>query len=158
MRPLTAALALLGGEFELCGVPRMHERPIGDLVDACASWAARSTTWAIRATRRCASRTAGVPALALRTSPIQVRGDVSSQFLTAAHGAALGRHPGPLYIEVVGELISKPLHRHHPAVAGAVRHSGAPRQLAAVHHPGRQPYQSPGSIYVEADASSAAIS
>ena len=34
MRPLTAALALLGGEFELSGVPRMHERPIGDLVDA----------------------------------------------------------------------------------------------------------------------------
>ena len=34
MRPLTAALALLGGEFKLSGVPRMHERPIGDLVDA----------------------------------------------------------------------------------------------------------------------------
>ena len=38
MRPLTAALAVLatlqGGEFELSGVPRMHERPIGDLVDA----------------------------------------------------------------------------------------------------------------------------
>src|SRR5690606_38743437 len=28
MRPLTAALALLGGEFELSGVARMHERPI----------------------------------------------------------------------------------------------------------------------------------
>ena len=27
MRPLTAALSLLGGEFELSGVPRMHERP-----------------------------------------------------------------------------------------------------------------------------------
>ena len=38
MRPLTAALALLsatqGGVFTLSGVPRMHERPIGDLVDA----------------------------------------------------------------------------------------------------------------------------
>jgi 3-phosphoshikimate 1-carboxyvinyltransferase len=38
MRPLTAALAVLaatqGGRFELSGVPRMHERPIGDLVDA----------------------------------------------------------------------------------------------------------------------------
>src|SRR3990167_2074708 len=34
MRPLTAALALLGGEFELSGIARMHERPIGDLVDA----------------------------------------------------------------------------------------------------------------------------
>jgi 3-phosphoshikimate 1-carboxyvinyltransferase len=34
MRPLTAALAVLGGDFTLHGVPRMHERPIGDLVDA----------------------------------------------------------------------------------------------------------------------------
>ncbi len=33
-RPLTAALALSGGSYELSGVPRMHERPIGDLVDA----------------------------------------------------------------------------------------------------------------------------
>ena len=32
-RPLTAALALSGGEYRLSGVPRMHERPIGDLVD-----------------------------------------------------------------------------------------------------------------------------
>ena len=33
-RPLTAALASRGGEYRLSGVPRMHERPIGDLVDA----------------------------------------------------------------------------------------------------------------------------
>jgi 3-phosphoshikimate 1-carboxyvinyltransferase len=34
IRPLTAALALMGGSYDLSGVPRMHERPIGDLVDA----------------------------------------------------------------------------------------------------------------------------
>lgn len=38
MRPLTAALAVLaasqGGQFQLSGVARMHERPIGDLVQA----------------------------------------------------------------------------------------------------------------------------
>ena len=33
-RPLTAVLALCGGEYRLSGVPRMHERPIGDLVEA----------------------------------------------------------------------------------------------------------------------------
>ena len=33
-RPLTAALALSGGDYHLSGVARMHERPIGDLVDA----------------------------------------------------------------------------------------------------------------------------
>ena len=32
-RPLTAALALAGGDYVLKGVARMHERPIGDLVD-----------------------------------------------------------------------------------------------------------------------------
>ena len=34
IRPLTAALAILGGDYRLHGVPRMHERPIGDLVDS----------------------------------------------------------------------------------------------------------------------------
>src|SRR5574340_1292256 len=32
-RPLTAALALSGGHYRLSGVARMHERPIGDLVN-----------------------------------------------------------------------------------------------------------------------------
>ena len=34
IRPLTAALAVTGGDYTLHGVSRMHERPIGDLVDA----------------------------------------------------------------------------------------------------------------------------
>ena len=34
IRPLTAVLAAMGGDYTLHGVPRMHERPIGDLVDA----------------------------------------------------------------------------------------------------------------------------
>jgi len=32
-RPLTAVLALCQGDYQLSGVARMHERPIGDLVD-----------------------------------------------------------------------------------------------------------------------------
>ncbi|HEX6267467.1 MAG TPA: 3-phosphoshikimate 1-carboxyvinyltransferase, partial [Burkholderiales bacterium] len=40
-RPLTAALALSGGEYRLSGVPRMHERPIADLVDALRGIGAR---------------------------------------------------------------------------------------------------------------------
>ena len=84
MRPLTAALAVMaatqGGEFELSGVPRMHERPIGDLVDALRRWAARSTASARRATRRCACACRHASTL---DAPMRVRGDVSSQFLTA---------------------------------------------------------------------------
>ena len=37
----TAALAFCGGEYRLSGVPRMHERPIGDLVDALRGIGAR---------------------------------------------------------------------------------------------------------------------
>ena len=32
-RPLTAVLALVRGHYRLFGAPRMHQRPIGDLVD-----------------------------------------------------------------------------------------------------------------------------
>ena len=82
MRPLTAALALLGGEFELRGVPRMHERPIGDLVDALTQLGCRIDYLG----------NPGYPPLAIHAvqrtaldldAPIRVRGDVSSQFLTA---------------------------------------------------------------------------
>src|SRR5512134_307019 len=40
-RPLTAALALSNGEYRLYGVARMHERPVGDLVDALRTIGAR---------------------------------------------------------------------------------------------------------------------
>ena len=79
MRPLTAALAVLGGDFELRGVARMHERPIGDLVDALRQlgckidYLERDGYPPLRI---------GNPSLALE-HPIKVRGDVSSQFLTA---------------------------------------------------------------------------
>jgi len=86
MRPLTAALALMvtrdGGDIELSGVARMHERPIGDLVDALRQLGAEIDCL----------RHDGFPPLRLRgiaggtlrlNQPIRVRGDVSSQFLTA---------------------------------------------------------------------------
>ena len=52
MRPLTAALAVLGGQFEMTGIARMYERPIGDLVDSLRQLGCRLTTWAPQATRR----------------------------------------------------------------------------------------------------------
>ena len=80
MRPLTAALAMLGGDYRIAGVPRMHERPIGDLVDAlrhqgCDIDATSATT----AIRRCAIGAVGGRA----GGRIAIRGDVSSQFLSA---------------------------------------------------------------------------
>ncbi len=156
MRPLTAALALLGGEFELSGVPRMHERPIGDLVDALRQLGCHIDYMGnpgyppLRI-----AHSNGVPALALN-QPIQVRGDVSSQFLTALLMALpLVATQTAVHIEVVGELISKPYI--------AITLQLLARFGIQVHHdnwqrftiPAGSQYQSPGSIYVEADASSA---
>ena len=102
-RPLTAALALQGGHYTLSGVPRMHERPIGDLIDALTS---------IGAQARYTGNT-GFPPLEIApfqpkdNASVRVRGDVSSQFLSALL-MALPLLKTPPTVEVVGELISKP--------------------------------------------------
>jgi 3-phosphoshikimate 1-carboxyvinyltransferase len=156
MRPLTAALALLGGEFELSGVPRMHERPIGDLVDALRQLGCQIDYLGndgyppLRI-----AHAQGVPPLAL-AAPILVRGDVSSQFLTALLMALpLAAATQPVVIEVVGELISRP---YIAITLELLARFG----IVVEHHdwqrftiPAGSNYQSPGSIHVEADASSA---
>ena len=152
MRPLTAALAVHGGDFTLKGVQRMHERPIGDLVDAL-----RELGCAIDYLGN-----EGFPPLRVRQpalkldKPIPVRGDVSSQFLTALLMALpLAALDRAITIEVVGELISKPyieITLNLLARYGiAVERQGWERFVI----PAGSRYQSPGSIHVEADASSA---
>ena len=153
IRPLTAALAILGGDYRLHGVPRMHERPIGDLVDGLRMVGAQVAY----------EQNEGYPPLKLskgqiRTNEIiKVRGDVSSQFLTALLMSLPLVAKNEICIEVVGELISKPYiditlklmsrfgvnvrndnwqHFYIPANSG-------------------KPYTSPGTLYVEGDASSA---
>jgi 3-phosphoshikimate 1-carboxyvinyltransferase len=152
MRPLTAALALLGGTFELSGVARMHERPIGDLVDALRQLGCDIEYLG----------TTGYPPLRIRPAaalkldaPIAVRGDVSSQFLTALLMALPLVATRDIVIEVVGELISRPyieitlnmLQRF----GITVRREGWQRFTI----PAGSSYTSPGEIHVEADASSA---
>ncbi|MGH8797173.1 MAG: 3-phosphoshikimate 1-carboxyvinyltransferase, partial [Caldimonas sp.] len=158
MRPLTAALAVLaatqGGSFELSGVARMHERPIGDLVDAL-----RRLGCAIDYLG-----TEGYPPLRLRaaskpldaSAPIRVRGDVSSQFLTALLLALpLLAERAAVTIEIDGELISKPyveITLNLLARFGvAVRRNGWQRFTISA----GSAYRSPGRIRVEGDASSA---
>lgn len=152
MRPLAAALALLGGEFELSGVARMHERPIADLVDALRQLGCRIDYLGTEGYPPLRIHPAGTLALA---QPIQVRGDVSSQFLTALLMALPLVSRQDVVIEVVGELISKPyieitlnmLQRF----GIAVRRDGWQRFTI----PAGCRYQSPGEVHVEADASSA---
>jgi len=154
MRPLTAALSLLGGEFELSGVPRMHERPIGDLVDALTQLGCHIDYLGNPGYPPLRIRPADHGTLAL-DAPIRVRGDVSSQFLTAlllALPLAAGRD---IVIEVVGELISKPyieITLNLLARFGiSVRRDGWERFTI----PAGSSYSTPGDIHVEADASSA---
>ncbi len=155
MRPLTAALALLGGEFELSGVARMHERPIGDLVEALRQLGCGIDYLG----------NPGFPPLRLYPgglkldTPIQVRGDVSSQFLTALLMALPLVAKQDISIEVVGELISRP---YIEITLNLLARFGiqVKRPLGSDNWqsftiPAGSRYQSPGEIHVEGDASSA---
>ncbi|MDO8772069.1 MAG: bifunctional 3-phosphoshikimate 1-carboxyvinyltransferase/cytidylate kinase [Burkholderiaceae bacterium] len=153
IRPLTAALALLGGEFELSGVPRMHERPIGDLVDALRQLGCSIDYLGNE----------GFPPLRLRPSqgplkldqPIRVRGDVSSQFLTALLMALPLVADSDIHIEVIGELISRP---YIEITLNLLQRFGIRVQREDWQRftiPAGSQYQSPGEIHVEGDASSA---
>ncbi|HEX4509236.1 MAG TPA: bifunctional 3-phosphoshikimate 1-carboxyvinyltransferase/cytidylate kinase [Burkholderiaceae bacterium] len=163
MRPLTAALAVLatlqGGAFELSGVPRMHERPIGDLVDAlvqlgCSVRYLGETGYPPLAVG------AGEPRAELATqAPIRVRGDVSSQFLTALLLALpLATQERAVTIEVDGELISKPyvdITLNLLARFGIEVERDPAAPYARFTLPQGSRYRSPGAIRIEADASSA---
>ena len=149
-RPLTAALALVGGDYVLKGVARMHERPIGDLVDGLRQLGADVTYLG----------NDGFPPLHLKPARIvmggsvTVRGDVSSQFLTGLL-MALPLTGQTVAVDVVGELISKPYIEITLATMARfgvqVQRDGW--QRFTVHAGSR--YVSPGTIYVEGDASSA---
>jgi len=159
MRPLAAVLALLaatqGGQFELAGVPRMHERPIGDLVDALRALGCDIVD--LGQPGYPPLRLAGQPGGVLRTGqPIRVRGDVSSQFLSALLLALpLISQAQDIVIEVQGELISKPyvvITLNLLARFGIVVAHQDWRRFVV---PRGSRYQSPGEIHVEGDASSA---
>jgi 3-phosphoshikimate 1-carboxyvinyltransferase len=149
-RPLTAVLALAGGAYKLHGVPRMHERPIGDLVEGLRQIGADITYLG----------NVGYPPLQIRPAMIQpggvvkIRGNVSSQFLTALL-MALPTTGVETRIEVVGDLISKPYIditlRLMAQFGVSVRNDGWQRFTV----PGGHGYVSPDVIHVEGDASSA---
>ena len=151
MRPLTAALAVLGGAFELRGVPRMHERPIGDLVDALRQLGCEID---YLGNPGYPPLRIGTPHLSLE-QPISVRGDVSSQFLTALLMALPLVASRDIVIVVQGELISKPyiaITLNLLARFGVqVQRDGWSRFTIAA----GSRLVSPGELHVEADASSA---
>ncbi len=153
IRPLTAALAMMGGHYTLSGVPRMHERPIGDLVQGLQEMGAQVSYLG----------TPGYPPLEIHPAQtlsdrVRVQGSVSSQFLTAVLMAAplvVAQTASPLTIEVVGELISKPyieITLNLMARFGVTVERHGWQEFVV--KPGSL-YRSPGQIFVEGDASSA---
>lgn len=153
-RPLTAALAVLGGDYHLSGVPRMHERPIGDLVDGLRMLGADITYLG----------TPGYPPLQIGrgtldpSRPVRVKGNVSSQFLTALLMAApllAGAAGRDVVIEVDGELISRP---YIEITLNLMERFGVPVERQGWQRfivPGGRHYRSPGEYRIEGDASSA---
>jgi len=148
-RPLAAVLALAGGEYRLSGSLRMHQRPIGDLVDALRSLGAQIEY----------SGTEGFPPLVvhagrIRTgAQVRVRGDVSSQYLSALL-MALPMTGAQAEIEVEGELISKP---YVEITLNLMRRFGVKVERdgwKTFTVPAKR-YASPGEMRVEGDASSA---
>ena len=149
-RPLTAALAFSNGYYYLHGVPRMHERPIGDLVDALRQAGAQIEYLGNE----------GFPPLKISpaklnlSQSIKIRGDVSSQFLTALL-MALPLTKQQATIELVGELISKPyieITLNLMAKFGVKVERNGWQQFSISN---RSEYLSPQVIFVEGDASSA---
>jgi 3-phosphoshikimate 1-carboxyvinyltransferase len=149
-RPLTAVLALCRGEYRLSGVARMHERPIGDLVDALSQLGADIEYLGRK----------GYPPLAIHAAAIgagnhvRVRGNVSSQFLTGLL-IALPLTGAKAVVEVDGDLISKP---YVEITLNTLRRFGVEIERhgwTAFTIPAGARYTSPGEIHIEGDASSA---
>lgn len=154
IRPLTAALAMQGGNYRLSGVARMHERPIRDLVDGLRQVGA-NITYELQE---------GYPPIQICAADIQVkdvvkvRGDVSSQFLTALLMALPLLAKEPVRMEVIGELISRPyiditlkLMARFGVNVACIDEQSFVIPVKTL----ESAYQSPGSLSVEGDASSA---
>jgi 3-phosphoshikimate 1-carboxyvinyltransferase len=149
-RPLSAALAMNGGHYRLTGVARMHERPIGDLVDALRNLGADIGYLG----------NAGFPPLEIKpaaltsSSTVRVRGEVSSQFLTALL-MALPLARRAITIEVVGELISKPYINITLSLMARFGVHVERDGWSSFTIPAGSRLVSPGEIFVEGDASGA---
>jgi 3-phosphoshikimate 1-carboxyvinyltransferase len=147
MRFLTAFLAATDRRATITGTPRMLERPIGVLVDALRQLGARIEYQGRE----------GYPPLRLRGwqarggEPLSVRGDISSQFISALMmiGPLV---PGGLHLQLTGHIGSRP---YILMTAALMRHFGAgvdvqEREVRV----SPQPYQ-PADYAVEADWSAA---
>lgn len=162
MRPLAGVVCACKGKFVLDGVPRMRERPIEDLIVGLKQ---------LGSTVECTQNPphGGCPPVrvdapdGLSGGSCLVSGKISSQFISSLLMTAPLAKNGPVVIEIKDELVSKP---YVDMTVGLMRKFGVqvkeeelsqdsnkprPRYTVEV----GQPYISPGTYYVEGDASSA---
>ena len=154
LRPLAAVLAMQGGDYVLRGVPRMHERPILDLVDTLHACGCQVEYEAVR----------GYPPLRIGGSggraggPLSIRGDVSSQYVSAllmALPLAQGADRRATSVEVTTPLISRP---YVDITTNLMRRFGVSVEMPDANTfvvPAGARYGTPGELAVEGDASAA---
>ncbi|XP_010506470.1 PREDICTED: 3-phosphoshikimate 1-carboxyvinyltransferase, chloroplastic isoform X2 [Camelina sativa] len=153
MRPLTAAVTAAGGNasYVLDGVPRMRERPIGDLVVGLKQLGADvECTLGTNCPPVRVNANGGLPG-----GKVKLSGSISSQYLTALLMAA-PLALGDVEIEIVDKLISVPYVemtlKLMERFGVSAEHSDSWDRFFVK---GGQKYKSPGNAYVEGDASSA---
>ena len=146
VRPLTAVLTTFPGEFVIEGEPRMHERPIGPLVEALRQLGARIDD------------NAGFPPLRIHGGQLPggratLDATLSSQFITAILMAA-PRAASPVELTTVGDEVSLSyveMTIRQLALFGVAVTRPGPRTYRVE----PQPYRSPGHLAVEGDATAA---
>lgn len=148
-RSLTAAAAINQGNYVLSGIARMHERPIKDLVDALVGLGFNVEYLG----------NDGYPPLriapgALKTDQISIKGDVSSQYLTALL-MTLPHLKKEVVINIEGELISKPYIEITLLLLKAFGVHIQHHDYQTFFIPKDATFITPGEFYVEGDASSA---
>jgi 3-phosphoshikimate 1-carboxyvinyltransferase len=102
IRFLTALATLGHGSFRLDGVERMRERPIGDLLDALCQLGTHAVS----------ENGDGCPPVVVHANGLpggtaNIRGDISSQFLSGVLMAAPGAQ-SPVELRIDGSLVSQP--------------------------------------------------
>ena len=147
VRFLTAALCLGEGTFNLDGVPRMRQRPIGDLLGALRSLGAHILT-----SNDCLPLE--IEANGLKGGEVSIRGDASSQFLSALLLIGPKTQNG-LDISIAGPLFSKPYVEMTLAMLHQWGATGSHEELQRFHIPGNQTFHPQEKYQIEPDASGA---
>ena len=150
IRPLTAALTLGHGRFVLDGIERMRERPIQDLLDGLNQLGAQ-----VRSINNTGCPPVEIIANGLPGGITELSGAISSQYLSAILLTSPYAQT-PVEIRIKDHLVSIPyvemtirlMNRFGVNVGVSVDFKG-------FHIKAPQIYKSPGTYFVEGDASSA---